>query len=125
MTDYLSLEDLLAASTAALGAPPQVRDWGLLQAAVARPQASVFGQDAYPDILTKAAALLQSLVNNHALVDGNKRTALISTRLFLALNEVAFQADDDDKFNLVIDVAEDRLATVEAIAERLSRLTVH
>lgn len=61
MTDYLDLEDLLAAAKAALGRAPEVRDWGLLEAALARPRASVYGQDAYPDLHEKAAALLHSL----------------------------------------------------------------
>lgn len=56
-----------------LGDPPPIRDIGLLGSAVARPQTTVFGQDAYPDLWSKAAALLQSIVNNHALIDGNKR----------------------------------------------------
>lgn len=50
MTEYLDLEDLLAAAHAAFGRAPEVRDWGLLEAALARPRASVYGQAAYPDL---------------------------------------------------------------------------
>ena len=73
MTRFLTLEDALAAAQAYLGRRPEVRDYGLLESALLRPQCSVFGQDAYPDLDHKAAALLSSLVGNHALVDGNKR----------------------------------------------------
>jgi death on curing protein len=72
VTEYLELEDLLAAAEAALAGPPSVRDIGLLQAAATRPRASV-GDDAYPDLDHKAAALLHSLVTGHPLVDGTKR----------------------------------------------------
>ena len=67
---FLDLEDLLASAEAFLGQRPEVRDWGLLESVIARPQASVFGQDAYPTLHLKAAALLASLVGNHALIAG-------------------------------------------------------
>ena len=88
MTAYLSLEDLMAAANSALApAQPAVRDFGLLESARTRPQASAFGVDAYPGIYEKAAALMESLARNHALIDGNKRLAWVATRLFLALND--------------------------------------
>jgi death-on-curing protein len=86
VTDYLDLDDLLAAAEAAIGRSADVRDWGLLEAALARPRASVFGADAYPNLHEKAAALLHSLARNHALVDGNKRLAWVATRLFYVFN---------------------------------------
>lgn len=88
MTIYLDLDDILAAAAAAV-APAEitVRDVGLLESALARPQASAFGEDAYPDLWTKAAALLESLARNHALIDGNKRLAWVATRYFLAIND--------------------------------------
>ena len=61
MIEYLTLDDVLAAAEAHLGYPAEVGDYGLLESAVARPQATVFGEDAYPSIHEKAAALLQSL----------------------------------------------------------------
>ena len=92
MTDYLDLDDLLAVADAALApAKPVVRDVGLLESALGRPQASVFGSDAYPELHDKAAALLESLARNHALIDGNKRLAWVSTKLFLALNGADLQ----------------------------------
>ncbi|NHN54263.1 type II toxin-antitoxin system death-on-curing family toxin [Calidifontibacter sp. DB0510] len=125
MTDpiYLDLDDLVLVATGALGRPPEVRDWGLLEAALARPRATVFGQDAYGDLYLKAAALLSSLVKGRALVDGNKRTGLIATRLFLAMNGIRFTGTDDDKFTLALDVADDTLGSVEEIAARLRDLT--
>jgi death on curing protein len=88
VTNYLTSEDLIAAATAAL-APREVlvRDLGLLESALARPRASAFGEDAYSTLHLKAAALLESLARNHALVDGNKRLAWVATRLFLAFND--------------------------------------
>lgn len=78
----------MAAATAALApAEVAVRDIGLLESAVARPRASAFGEDAYPTLHLKAAALLESLARNHALVDGNKRLAWVATRLFLVFND--------------------------------------
>ncbi len=83
-----------------------VRDIGLLGAAAARPQTTVFGEDAYPDIWTKAAALLQSLVKNDPLVDGNKRLGWLATAVFLELNGVAaVRATNDDVYELVIGIA--------------------
>jgi prophage maintenance system killer protein len=77
---YLSLEDALAvAEEISGGVRPEVRDLGLLDAAVHRPQASMFGEDAYPSLVEKAAALMHSIVCNHALVDGNKRLGLSAT----------------------------------------------
>lgn len=64
-----------------------VRDLGLVESAVARPQATYDGKDLYENIFDKAAALLQSLLKNHPFVDGNKRTALSSTAIFLQLNK--------------------------------------
>lgn len=88
MTVYLDLDDIMAAASAAM-APAEVlvRDVGLLESALARPRASAFGEDAYPDLHLKAAALMESLARNHALIDGNKRLAWVAMRLFLALND--------------------------------------
>lgn len=89
MTVFLTFDDVVRLAQNVV-APTQlaVRDFGLLQSAVARPQASAFGEDAYPDLTTKAAALLESLARNRALVDGNKRLAWHSATVFCALNDV-------------------------------------
>ncbi|MFJ3215016.1 type II toxin-antitoxin system death-on-curing family toxin [Kitasatospora sp. NPDC086801] len=82
MTEYLDLEDV----TYLAGGPENIRDLGGLLSAIARPQASLFGGDAYPDPWTKAAALGQSLSRNHPLIDRNKRTAFEAMLLFLDYN---------------------------------------
>lgn len=123
MTDYLTLDDALAAAEAHLGRRAEVSDYGLLESALARPQATVFGDDAYPGIHEKAAALLQSLATNHALVDGNKRTAFVATALFYELNGHRVRAEPEDAlFDLVIAVATRALESVGDIALRLARL---
>lgn len=102
MTAYLDLDDLIAVAAAAIApADVLVRDVGLLESALARPQASAFGEDAYPELWTKAAALLESLARNHALIDGNKRLAWVAMRYFLVLNDedvAASTAQDGDVF---------------------------
>jgi len=125
MTDYLTLDDVLAAAEAHLGHSADVGDYGLLESALARPQATVFGDDAYPPIHEKAAALLQSLATNHALVDGNKRTAFVATALFYELNGHHVPGGaEDELFRLVIAVATRDLDTVPKIAQQLA-ITVH
>lgn len=114
--EFLDLEDILSL-VRALGAGP-VRDVGLLDAAAARPQSSVFGEDAYPTLPLKAAALLHSLVRNHALVDGNKRLAWLATVVFVDINGITVGLADDEAFDLVMDAAQG-VADVEAIAQRL------
>lgn len=115
MTVFLSLEDLLERVAATGGV---VRDVGLLESAAARPQASVFGQDAYPTLAEKAAALLHSLAQNQALLDGNKRLALGSALLMLRLNGARSQTSSDELFDLMMDMA-NGLSDVSKIAERL------
>lgn len=105
MIEYLDLEDLLEVARHAVGPDVAVRDYGLLESALARPRASVFGQDAYPDVHLKAAALLHSLARNHALVDGNKRLAWTACRTFLAINGEWISAPEDQRFDFVIAVA--------------------
>lgn len=120
MTEYLTMEDLLDIAAGSLGQEVLVRDYGLLEAAAARPQASAFGQDAYPDLHVKAAALLHSLVRNHALVDGNKRLAWAACRVFLGLNDQwVHVATEDERVDFVVAVASSELDDLEKIAERL------
>jgi death-on-curing protein len=120
--EYLNVEDLLALATRLLGDPPPVRDLGLLGSAAARPAAGAFGEDAYPDIWLKGAALLQSLVKHHPLVDGNKPLGWLSTAVFLELNGLdATQAGNDDVCDCVMGVAAGQ-HSVEEIAEGLRRI---
>lgn len=120
MTEYLDLDDLLAAAAIAVDGAPSIRDIGLLEAASARPGASVFGADAYPDLDAKAAALLHSIVTGHPLVDGNKRLGWIAVRLFYLLNDTDVRAPADEAFDLVVAVADGALRDVEPIAKRLA-----
>ena len=116
--EYLDLDDLLLLATALLGDPPPIRDLGLLSAAIARPQASAFGDDAYPEIWSKAAALLHSLVKNHALVDGNKRLGWLSCAVFLDLSGIDPKtASNDDVFDLVMRVAAEPIEVQDITAE--------
>lgn len=119
MTLYITVEQALRIAELAIGARPEVRDIGLLEAAVQRPRATAFGKEAYPDLPTKAAALLHSLARNHPLVDGNKRLAWLATYVFCAKNELELDPDDDSAYNLVVAVAAGDLDDVEEIAARL------
>jgi death-on-curing protein len=120
VTEFLDLDDLLAAAAVAVGGTPAVRDIGLLEAASARPRASVFGTDAYPDLDTKAAALLHSIVTGHPLADGNKRLGWTAVRLFYLLNDADVRPPADEAFDLVVAVADGTLRDVEPIAARLA-----
>ena len=114
--EYLDLEDVLEmVRTLSIG---PVRDIGLLDSAVNRPRSSAFGEDAYPSFSFKAAALLHSMTKNHALVDGNKRLAWLSTVVFCDLNGFAPRLTDDEAFQLVWDIASSEV-DVALIAERL------
>lgn len=120
--EFLDLDDVIDLAIALLGDPAPIRDIGLLGSAVARPQTTAFGEDAYPNIWTKAAALLHSIVTNHALVDGNKRLGWLATAVFLQINGVEIsRAGNDGVYDLVIDVAAGQ-PTVDEIAERLRQL---
>lgn len=115
--EFLDLEDLLRI-TKALGAGP-VRDPGLLESAAARPRTSLFGEDAYPALELKAAALMHSLCGNHALVDGNKRLAWAATVTFLRLNGHPGRWSQEFAFELTMAVADGTLDVAE-IAARLA-----
>ena len=102
-TRYLALEDVLY--LAARIGEPTPRDVGLVESAVARPRTTVFGEDAYPDVHEKAAALLHSLARNHAFVDGNKRVSWLAAGAFYWINGLELDAPDDPAYDLVIGAA--------------------
>jgi death on curing protein len=116
VTRFLTTEDLLDL-VVTRGVGP-VRDLGLLESAVARPRASVFGQDAYPDDPTKAAALTHSVVRDHPLVDGNKRLGWLTCVVFLDINGLQPDVSDEEAFELTMDVARGA-AEVADIVRRL------
>jgi death-on-curing protein len=119
MTRFLTMPALLRIARRACGDEVAVRDPGLLESALARPRAGMFGQDAYPTLHGKAAALVHSLVSNHALVDGNKRLGWQATVVFLWINGQDVLAPEDDAFDLVIAVASGSTSDVETIAGQL------
>ena len=120
--EYLDLDDLVDLAERLFGPTPPIRDVGLLGSAVARPQTTAFGADAYPDLWAKAAALLLSIVKNHALVDGNKRLGWLATAVFLDINGIDISvASNDAVYELVMDVAAGT-HTVAEVAEQLPRL---
>jgi death on curing protein len=111
---YLDVEDLLRIVELADIGP--VRDLGLLDSATARPRSSTFGIDAYPTLPEKAAALLDSIIGNHALVDGNKRLGWLAIVAFHWINGQTLLAPEDDAYDLVIGVAERRISVTESAA---------
>lgn len=118
---YLALDQVMRGATRVLGRTPELRDAGLLDAALNRARASAFGQDAYPDLHTKAAAILHSIVTSHPFVDGNKRMGWATAEVFLALNGEPLVVDTDAAFELVMAAASGELTEVDKIAEMLRR----
>lgn len=119
---YLTAEELLVVAHRVVG-DLVVRDIGLLESAAARPRTQIGGTEVYPDLLTKAAALLHSLARNHALVDGNERLALAGTIVFLGVNGTRLSATNDEAYDLTMGVAAGRVDDVESIHARLADLT--
>lgn len=119
---YLDLDDLLHIARRILPAP-EMRDVGLLEASVTRPRATAFGEDAYPSIHVKAAALLHSIVRNHALVDGNKRLGLGALIAFYGVSGERLTLTNEEVYDLVMAVASGQLDDVESIAQRLAPST--
>nr|WP_281497383.1 type II toxin-antitoxin system death-on-curing family toxin [Ornithinimicrobium sp. F0845] len=115
----MTLSELLHVAERTLGHEAPVRDHGLLESALARPQATVFGVDAYENLEEKAGALLHSLARNHALVDGNKRLALAATIAFLGLNGYRLTLTNDEAYTSIIEVASGSLDDVADIADRI------
>lgn len=103
---YLTVGDVLRINEAEAGSPDLLRDFGLLESATLRPQTSAFGQDAYPTLHSKAAALMHSLIRNHPFVDGNKRTAVIAVIVFYGLNGYWIEVEQGELVGLAKDVAE-------------------
>ena len=120
---FLTLPELLYVAERTLGPGVEVRDYGLLEAALARPQATAFGKDAYPGMDRKAAALLHSVARNHALVDGNKRLALAALIAFYGLNGRRLSLTNDEAYDLVMKVAAGERDTVDDIAAILQHAT--
>lgn len=121
--EYLTVEDVMMIHRAEIGLNHPIVDFGLLESAIMRPQQSVGGQDAYPSVHLKAAALMYSLARNHPFVDGNKRTAAVATLTFCLINGQIIRMGDSDLIALTLDVAEGQL-DVPTIAKRLEDRSV-
>lgn len=120
---YLSVTQILVIHDQMIkrfGGLSGIRDLGLLQSAVGRPQATFDGDDLYKTIFSKVAALLQSLLKNHPFVDGNKRTALTSAGIFLKLNRYQLINNHDSEVSFTLKVANGDL-TIEQISEWLEK----
>jgi death-on-curing protein len=119
---YVSLDEAYAVIRAVHGRDPMplIRDTVLLRSALERPSATIFGRDAYPDLHTKAAALLHSMLRNHSLLDGNRRTAWLLCALFFDLNGYRERYDEDAMFDLILATATGKVEDVGEIATRLA-----
>jgi death-on-curing protein len=117
--------DLLYVAERALGGPAVLRDAGLLESAAARPQTSVFGEDAYPTLEEKGAALTHSLARNYALVDGNKRLALAGLIAFVGVNGRRLTFTNNDAYNLIVGIATGELSEISDIAQRIRKASTN
>ena len=118
---YLSINQILVTHNEIIeqvGGSKGIRDIGLLESAVARPQATFAGEDLYPDIFSKAAALGHSAILNHPFVDGNKRTGYIAMRLFLNLNGYDLKASIEERYKFVMEIVQ-KTKDEESIAKWL------
>lgn len=113
---YLDRADVIALGAIVLDGGLEVRDWGLIESALARPAARVFGEDAYVTVYDKAAALLLSMVTNRPLVDGNKRMGLAATVAFLLKNGLALEYGEDEAYDFVMSVADGSRREVADVA---------
>lgn len=114
---YLSAEQVLFIHSRLIdetGGAHGVRDVGLLESAVSRPQATFSGNDLYYDSILKAVALMESLALNHAFLDGNKRTAITATGVFLALNGLRLEAAQMELERFTLDIVLKKLSSEEA-----------
>jgi death on curing protein len=126
LTYFLSPEQVLFLHSRLIeetGGEHGVRDLNLLLSATGRPQASFDGEDLYPSIFHKTAALMDSLVRNHAFVDGNKRTAITSAGMFLRMNGYRLEVKNEEMVRFVMACAQSRLAFDE-VTEWFKRWTV-
>jgi death-on-curing protein len=127
MTNFLTKEEVISAHYFIMkrmndAGQAGVKEHGLLDSAVHRPQQSVFGEDAYPSVFDKAAALLESLVKNHCFQNGNKRTAYLVTKSFLRLNGCYLQMERKYAVEFIVDIAQGThsLKTIAHILEEHS-----
>jgi death-on-curing protein len=104
--DLLSAADVYAINEEVLGHEPLVRDRHLLRSAVLRPYTRYFGEEAYPTLMDKAAALLHALAYHHLFYDGNKRTAMRATIKFLRFNDLEPTWTDEEAYQFILEIAQ-------------------
>ena len=115
---YLSLQEVITLHSlliAQSGGASGLRDEGALESAVAQPEASFGGEELYPDLASKAAALGHSLIQNHPFVDGNKRIGHAAMEVFLLLNGHEIEASVDDQEQIIIGVASGKVSRIELV----------
>ena len=118
--EFISLEEVLELhddQISSFGGTPGVRDEGLLESALAQPQATLGGEYLHPTIAAQAAAYLYHIAMNHPFIDGNKRSAFAVTDTFLRLNGFYLNLTDDQVYDLVMEVAEGRMTKEELSTE--------
>ncbi len=121
--NYLNIHQVLAIYNEVMnetGGSEGIRDIGLLESAVARPQSSFAGEEFYPDVFSKAAALGHSIIHNHSFIDGNKRTGYMAMRLFLNVNGYDLKAPLKEKYKFVMEIAQS-MKEEESIAQWLKK----
>lgn len=119
---YLTPAEIYAIAEEVLGRRPDVRDRHLLRSAAARPMLHAFGEDAYPTLLDKAAALLHSLAAHHLFYDGNKRAAARAVVVFLERNGLRPTWSAGEAYDFILEVAQSR-HTVESVSAWLAQHT--
>ena len=116
MTQYLVAEQILFLHSRLIvetGGAHGVRDLGMLLSALGRPQATFEDQELYPDLFTKTAALMDSLVRNHPFVDGNKRTAITAAGIFLRFNYYQLVVENEEMVRFTLACAKSQLSISE------------
>lgn len=118
MAEYLTPEQVLFLHSRLItetGGAQGVRDLGMLLSALGRPQATFDGKDLYPDLFLKAAALMDSLVQNHPFLDGNKRTAITAVAMFLRLNGYRLRVENEEMVRFTLGCAQGQLTLDEML----------
>lgn len=116
MIQYLSPEQILFLHSRLIeetGGMHGVRELGMLLSAAGRPQATFEDQELYPDLFTKTAAVMDSLVRNHPFVDGNKRTAITAAGIFLWINRYPLNVENSEMTRFTLACAQSQLSLDE------------
>ena len=120
MTNYLTADDIIQIHDLEVRAGGGVRDQSLLEAAVGRPQQSAFGDDAFPTLALKAAALFDGIAEYQVFLDGNKRTAVLAVVNFYAINGYTLKVDEVVMYDLALDLA-NKVIEFESLALSFER----